>query len=403
MSTSTATLTIEDATRQSLATGTAGTALLHIEKALTGSTDWVIAHAHVRQAVAGPIDAGAHAGLYYGAPAIGFMLHAASSGGCSRYRSAATALDASVLRLARRRVALATARMERGESATFGEYDLFYGLTGIGALLLHRMPGSDTLADILRYLICLTRPRHDDGIDLPGWWVAHDPDPILPTPGGHANFGIAHGAAGLLALLALAASRGCLIDAQHEAIEDLCAWFDRWQQDSSVGPWWPQWVTCEELRTGRLACTSPGWPSWCYGAVGIARALQLAGIATGDPRRRMAAEDAMAACLTDQQLDRITEAGLCHGMAGVYQTAYRAAQDAHNPAIGQRLLAVAEALTRHAAAQHRKTGQHSKTAQDRRAGQSGLLTGDAGVALALETMRQSKPPRSGWDACLLIT
>ncbi|WP_405087565.1 lanthionine synthetase C family protein [Microbispora sp. NBC_01389] len=391
MSTGTVTLTVEEATRQSLATGTAGTALLHIEKALSGSADWGIAHAHIRQAVAGPIDAGAHAGLYYGAPAIGFLLHAAEFGGSSRYRSAATALDASVLRLTRRRLALAAARMEHSETATFGEYDLFYGLTGIGALLLRRIPGSDALADILRYLIRLTRPRRDDGIELPGWWVAHDPDPILPTPGGHANFGIAHGAAGLLALLALAASHGCLIDGQREAIEDLCAWFDRWRQDSPEGPWWPQWISREELRTGRLACDDPARPSWCYGAAGITRALQLAGIATGDSRRRTAAEDALAACLTDRQLDRITEAGLCHGMAGVYQTAYRAALDAHNPAIAQRLPAVADALNRHAAAWIGKTDE------------SGLLTGGTGVSLALETMRRSTPPRSGWDACLLIT
>ncbi|GIH73489.1 hypothetical protein [Sphaerimonospora thailandensis] len=83
MSTSTATLTVEEATRQSLATGTAGAALLHVEKALTGSAGWEIADAHIRKVVAGPIDAGAHAGLYYGAPAIGFTLHAANVGGRS--------------------------------------------------------------------------------------------------------------------------------------------------------------------------------------------------------------------------------------------------------------------------------------------------------------------------------
>ncbi|MEU8266402.1 lanthionine synthetase C family protein [Sphaerisporangium sp. NPDC049002] len=397
MNTGLVALTADEATGQSLATGMAGAALLHIERALNGSGDWASARAAIQQAAAGPIDTAEHAGLFYGAPAIAFVLHAAASDGRPRYRAAATTLDGYVLRLAHRRLATAAGRMKRGETATFGEYDLFYGLTGIGALLLRHMPGSDALADVLRYLTRLTQPRHQDGLELPGWWVAHDPDPILPTPGGHANFGIAHGVAGLLALLALATARGHVVDGQTEAIEYLSAWFDRWRQDSAEGPWWPQWVTRQELRTSRLAQDGPGRPSWCYGAVGIARAQQLAAIATNDPTRRKVAEEALAACLTDRQLHRITQMGLCHGMAGVYQTAYRAARDAQSPTIGARLPAVAAALTRYATA----TQNHSDDIDDIGIG-TGLLTGGAGVGLALETTRHTTPPRSGWDACLLI-
>jgi hypothetical protein len=382
-------LTANETAGQSLATGTAGTALASIERALTGTGNWASAHARIRQATTGPIDAASHAGLYYGAPAIAFVLHAASMDGHSRYRSAATTLETRVLRLAQRRLANAAQRMQSGEPATFGEYDLFYGLTGIGALLLRRMPGSDTLADILAYLIRLTKPRREHGHVLPGWWVDHDPDPILPTPGGHANLGMAHGAAGILALLALAASHGCVVDGQHEAIEDLCTWFDQWRQDSADDPWWPQWLTQEELRTGRPAHHRAGRPSWCYGTIGIARALQLAAIALHDPRRRKNAEEALPACLTGRQLDRITDAGLCHGIAGVYQTAYRAAHDAYDPAIAGQLPELAARLARHAS-----------TARTHGAG---LLAGHAGIDLALETARHTTPPRSGWDACLLIT
>ncbi|MGH3802688.1 MAG: hypothetical protein ACRDTD_21700, partial [Pseudonocardiaceae bacterium] len=84
----------------------------------------------------------------------------------------------------------------------------FYGLTGIGQLLLQRAPGSDALGRILGYLVRLTEPLRIDGALVPGWWVSHDPDPLLPTPGGHANFGIAHGITGPLALLAHAMRRG---------------------------------------------------------------------------------------------------------------------------------------------------------------------------------------------------
>ncbi|CAL9577202.1 hypothetical protein SUDANB95_04920 [Actinosynnema sp. ALI-1.44] len=384
------TLTANEATSQSLARGAAGTALLHIERAWSGSGSWETARSHIRQATAGPVDAAGHAGLYYGAPAIAFMLHTAADRH-PHYRAACEALDEHVLSLARRRLATATGRIERGEPTTFAEFDLFYGLTGIGALLLRRCPGSDVLAEILRYVVTLTEPRRQKGIELPGWWVGHDPDEILPTPGGHANFGMAHGAAGLLALLALATIRGCVVDGQHEAITVLTDWFDRWGQDSADGLWWPQWITREELRTGCPAQAGPGRPTWCYGTVGIARAQQLAAIATNDSRRQDAAEKALVASLADMQLDRITEPGLCHGMAGVYQTVYRAARDARNPAIGHRLPALATRLA-----------QHASPLADQR-DESGLLTGSAGVNLALETTRHAAPPHTGWDACLLIT
>ncbi|MFJ6677421.1 lanthionine synthetase C family protein [Actinosynnema sp. NPDC091369] len=384
------TLTADEAAGQSLARGAAGTALLHIERAWTGSGSWETARSHIRQATGGPIDAAEHAGLYYGAPAIAFMLHTASDRH-PRCRAACEALDEHVLRLAHRRLATAAGRIERGEATTFAEFDLFYGLTGIGALLVRHNPGRDVLAGILRYVVALTGPRHQDGVALPGWWVAHDPDEILPTPGGHANFGMAHGAAGLLALLALATTHGCVVDGQHEAIAVLNDWFDQWQQDSADGPWWPQWITREELRTGQPTQSAPGRSSWCYGTVGIARAQQLAAIATDDPRRQEAAEDALSASLTDTQLDRITEPGLCHGIAGVYQTAYRAARDARNPAIGQRLSALATRLARHA-----------RTLGDQ-ADEGALLTGGAGVGLALETTQHAEPPHTGWDSCLLIT
>ncbi len=376
---------------QSLTRPTAANALLAIERALSGTGDWASADAHIRKATTGPIDSAPHASLYYGAPAVAFVLHAARAGH-PRYQAAARSLDKHVARLAQRRLATAAERMRRrapAAPAAFAEYDLFRGLTGLGALLLLRAPGSDLLGAVLTYVTCLTQPRRVDGAALPGWWADHDPDPLAPTPGGHVNLGLAHGAAGLLALLSLASLRGCTVPGQTDAIETLAGWYDQWRQHSADGTWWPQWLTREDLRTGHPSQRGPGRPSWCYGTAGIARAQQLAALATGDPVRRGIAEKAMAECLTGQQLQKITDAGLCHGMAGVYQTAYRASLDAANQAIGSRLPALAAALTQHAA-----IGQDDT---------EGLLDGPAGVGLALETARHTTPPRSGWDACLLIT
>lgn len=377
-------LTVAEARAQSLSSGLVGPALQAIEGALAGSGNWATAQTLIKQAAGGPVDTATHAGLYYGAPAIAFMLHAATADGRPRYPTARAQLEQHVRRLARRRLSTAGERVRNGQSATFAEYDLFYGLVGIGTLLLYQAPGSDELGDLLRYAVRLTQPRRYDDLLVPGWWVDHDPDPILPTPGGHANLGMAHGAAGLLALLAHATRQGRHVEGQTDAIGQLCDWFDQWRQDSSEGPWWPQWITPEQLRTGRPTQDGPGKPSWCYGAAGIARAQQLAAIATGDRIRQVAAEEALAACLTRPQVDRITDSGICHGYAGLYQTAFRAVTDSPNCAIAQRLPALAAVLTN-------DVPDHD-----------GFLTGRSGLALTLQTVRSGKPPRTRWDACLLI-
>lgn len=372
---------------QSLATSMVGVAILAIERASNGTSDWAAVHHLVRRAASSPVDAGRHAGLYCGAPAILFMLNAATSDGRDRYTAARQNLTHHVRRLVRERLTAADERLRHGRHATFAEYDLFYGLIGIGALLLRDLPDSDELSDLLRHVVRLTEPRTDDGQQLPGWWVDHDPDPLLPTPGGHANLGMAHGAAGLLSLLALATRADRQVDGQTEAIERLCAWFDGCRQETPHGPWWPQWLTRDELLTGRPIQEGPGRPSWCYGAPGIARALQLAAIATNQTARQVAAEAALAACLRSPQVDRLTEPGICHGLAGLHATAHRAARDARSPDIATQLPALAERLT------------HSEPGLSH----AGFLTGRTGWSLAMQTVHLSTPPRTRWDTCLLIT
>lgn len=380
-----AVLTLDQAGAQSLATGSIGPAVLAVERAFNGSGEWATAQALIRQVTAGPVDAGPHTGLYYGAPSIVFLLHAAAADGQPRYTAARRLLDQHVRRLVRQRLAAASERIRHGRAATFAEYDIFYGLVGIGVILLHHLPASDELGEVLRYLVGLTQPRLDNGQQVPGWWVDHDPDPILPTPGGHANLGMAHGAAGLLALLANATRKSHQVDGQTDAIRRLCTWFDLWRQDSHHGPWWPQWLTREQLRTGRPTQDGPGRPSWCYGAIGIARAQQLAAIAINDPARQRAAEEALAACLTYPQIDRISESGICHGLAGLYQTAFRAAADSDTPLVARRLPALADRLA-----------DHSRN-------EDGFLTGGTGIALTRETIRTGRPPHTRWDTCLLIS
>lgn len=373
---------------QSLACGAAGVALVHIERAHVGAGSWRTAHAWVTEATRDEISAADDTGLFFGASALAYVLHAAGADGIARYGPAAASLDEHVIALTHRRVDAAHARIDRREPGCFAEYDLLRGLTGLGAHLLAHASGDDVLGRVLAYLVRLTQPLCTDEGTVPGWWVCHDPylagSPAFP--GGHANLGLAHGITGPLAMLAQSMRRGITVDGHRDAIAAICAWLDTWRQDGDTGPWWPQWITRDEVRTGRCDQRGPLRPSWCYGVPGLARAQQLAGIATGDLRRQQLAEHALAAALSDPtQLGRIIDTGLCHGWAGLYQTVWRAARDALTPAIGAHLPQLANQLT-----------------SADRGGDSGFLDGAAGAALALGTAARDAPPVSGWDACLLI-
>ncbi|HEY9473992.1 MAG TPA: lanthionine synthetase C family protein [Mycobacteriales bacterium] len=376
---------------QSLADGAAGTALLHIERAHAQVGDWGVAHAWLANAAQSDIVATTGSGLYFGAPAVAFALHAACTDGSDRYTRALSTLDRSVIALTHRRIDQAHARIASGHLPKFTEFDVISGLAGIGAYLLHHRPGDDALERVLSYLVRLSEPLRSGGETLPGWWTDHGPDARTSPdyPGGHGNFGMAHGIAGPLTLLASARRRGITADGDLEAVERICAWLDTWRQDRETGPWWPQWITKDELHRGRVHQPGPLRPSWCYGTPGVARAQQLAAIAVRDAGRQQLAEQALAACLSDaNQLGRITDSSLCHGWAGLFQTAWRAAVDAATPTIAANLPRLAALLV--------QQSEHGETS-------TGFLEGDAGLALALYTVADTVPTISGWDACLLIT
>ncbi|MGW1564747.1 lanthionine synthetase C family protein [Streptomyces sp. NPDC002144] len=227
------------------------------------------------------------------------------------------------------RLNAAHARIDQRRFATFAEYDLFRGLTGLGALLLRREPHSGELKGVLEYLVRLTQPiAGPKRQQLPGWWVDHAPTTDkAATPGGHANAGLAHGITGPLALLALAKRRGVTVNDHDAAMTRICRWLDRIRHTDHRGTRWPRWIS----ETGP-APALPSSPSWCYGTPGQARAQQLAAIAMGDEDRQRMAEHALLYCLDDPtQLEQLTNRGLCHGVGGLLRTVQRVAEDAETP------------------------------------------------------------------------
>ncbi|MEU8621525.1 lanthionine synthetase C family protein [Streptomyces sp. NPDC048623] len=204
---------------------------------------------------------------------------------------------------------------------------------------------------------------------------------------------MAHGVTGPPLLLALAARKGLTVAGHLDAIRAISTWLGAWQQTAEAGAWWPETITPSELAVGQPDQRSPTRPSWYYGTPGIARAGQLAALALDDREMQRDHEQALADCLSDPaQLRQVSDSGLCHGWAGLYQTVWRAAQDAAIPALSEQLPALGTRLREHVDRGHEERSPDSE----------GFLNGHAGTALALLTHMTNRPPVSGWDACLLI-
>ncbi|AZQ75100.1 lanthionine synthetase [Streptomyces luteoverticillatus] len=384
----------------SLGDGAPGIALLHAELARTDPAHRTAAQAWLRHgaALAARATAPGPQGLYGPVAALSFALHRAAAGPAARDHLARQVAGIAGARAGReeRRVA------ERLGCADFTAYDVISGQAGLGAHLLELGgPAEAAVARLVRALTSLARPVRVDGWLLPGWWVALAGDsyrPVDPAEG-HANLGMAHGLPGPLALLALAWRQGVRVPGQRAAITGFAEWLLVRRRTDGAGSWWPGQLASGPARPGA------GPPSWCYGTPGIARALQLAGLALGVPRWQEAGVEALRAALSraaSAEAEPSAEAGLCHGVAGLLQTTWRVARDSgdaelagHLPGLAARLLDLVDGERPFGFADapgERPPEEHP----------GGFLTGAAGAALALHTFATDTAPATRWDRALLL-
>lgn len=374
---------------QSLGGGAAGIALAHIEAARAGHRPWSRAHAWLRYSTSVPVTGGYNATGWFGAPALALVTSAAAHAPDHLAQTRAR-LDTVVEKLTRQRLAQAQARIDSGEPPPLAEFDLIQGLTGLASVHLHTRPEAPITAEVLTYLARLAEPLPGRP-DRPGWWSHQSPHATTSPdwPDGHVNHGMAHGIAAPLAILSLSRIRGVTVPGQVEAIERVCTHLDTYRAGSSQGTWWPYYLLPEHLLSGPTGQRSHQRPSWCYGTPGLARAQQLAGLALKDSARRRMAERAMADCLRDRdQLDSLTELGLCHGWAGLLHCSRRINNDAPSAPLG--------------AAPNRVLTQLLDRLDHRMPQDPEFLDGRAGIALALLGTTSGPPQPLPWDACLAL-
>jgi hypothetical protein len=245
-------------------------------------------------------------------------------------------------------------------------HDLIEGTTGVGVYLLMRpLPAR-------RQAVVGALAKAAAG-DPPFHVPPHRVPPAWALPQGYADCGLAHGAAGPLALLALLSEEHAEVPAG--TLARIADWLLDVAHTDEWGIAWPAGVA------GRDRLPSPRRASWCYGVPGIARALWLAGRALNEPGYQSVAREAMTALLDHPEAWGIgASPDLCHGLGGLLLvTGAFAADDARFGA------AVGDLLDRVLGAFDPDLPLGFAT------GGEGLLTGAAGVALALLTVTGDAP------------
>lgn len=273
-------------------------------------------------------------------------------------------------------------------------YDAITGLAGSGrTLLAAAMTGhAHTQHGLYQALTTLTHIINTRHGNRPGWWLSapyHRTTAHVPSSGAAAT-GIAHGIAGPLAFLASAHTHGFEVPGQTNAITHAAQWLIRWQRPDTT---WPPAITGTELDERSTTPSTTGRAdAWCYGTPGITRALTLAGHALRRPELHAIADDALATMARRPASQWDTqEPTMCHGTAGVLQSTIYT-----HPGL-------ADTAARHTVDTFNRNNHwrsHKYLCHNGTGGDPGVLTGAAGIALALAEYTQPTPQESSrWD-CL---
>lgn len=283
-----------------------------------------------------------------------------------------------------------------------GDYDLISGLAGLAVYALEppiRPAGRAIVERVVEHLAALARPMDGGGV---AWFT---PPASIPAgqrrwaSHGYYNLGVAHGVPGVVAVLAACHAAGVAACPAGELLGPAVDWLLAQRLDRDFGSRFPAWVGDDVPRGGtRLA--------WCYGDLGVATVLYFAGQAAGrDDWRHEALDTARLAARRTLEDAGVYDAGLCHGAAGLGHLFNRLHQASGDP-----LLAGAARRWLRATLDLRRPGEavagFPKRSPDldgtlRWHADPGLLTGAAGVALALLAAVSSDEP--GWDRPLLAS
>jgi class I lanthipeptide synthase len=144
-----------------------------------------------------------------------------------------------------------------------------------------------------------------------------------------------------------------------------------------------------------------GRTAWCYGPPGAARALGMAGAVLDSPGyARLAAELLVGSLAQPARVAQLETPSFCHGVAGVLQIAARMATETGEPRLAVLVPELCEWLLDRFEPDSR-FGFQALGPRGDRADVPGLLDGAAGVGLVLLSVANPTEPR--WDRAFLLS
>jgi hypothetical protein len=276
-----------------------------------------------------------------------------------------------------------------------GEYDLMTGLVGFGVYALERGEAGRELATAVLDRLERSAIGYGEGL---AWFTAAEllpPSHQKAAPDGYWNLGLPYGVPGVIALLARYIAADVAPLRARILLEGAVTFVLSAAPASPEAGRFPPWHPYAKPISPRLA--------WCYGDLAVASALIGAGLhARVDAWTREGLVLAHACAGRTLAQARIHDACLCHGAAGIAHMFHRIARATNDDALYTAARAwIGETLRMRTDA---PIAGYPRVIESR--GQLGLeedasiLTGCAGVALALQAAISDVPP--AWDRLLLI-
>jgi hypothetical protein len=298
-----------------------------------------------------------------------------------------------------------------------GLYDPISGLTGLCVVALqnHHLGESRSFLDkCLKLCIAFTEELLIGPYKVPGWYVPRHyqftEQDKSNYPRGNFNLGLAHGIPSVLALLSLAYLQGVILEGQKEAIQKIAAWIQAKRKSVEGCVYWESRCSFEEevYKSSSLFTESPV-EGWCYGTPGVARTLYLAGKALNSAELKKFAFEAFLG--TFSRIDVKTHYSsptFCHGLSGMLTLSRLMARDSESA----KLEKWNDQIEKHLISQYQPSSSfgfkeieldffqvENKTPKIRERDNIGILSGSAGILLALLSKNMKSLP---WAKIFLI-
>src|SRR5262249_2892248 len=149
---------------------------------------------------------------------------------------------------------------------------------------------------------------------MPRGFAWRTPPEVFASPHfdlGPFDLGLAHGAPGVIAVLASILAQGVEGDRARDLIDGAIEWLGGERLPSTA-------ASRHSSSAGPAPTGDASRLAWCYGDLGIASALHLAGrIADVRAWREEAVALALQSGARDPAAARVRDAAICHGAAGV--------------------------------------------------------------------------------------